>query len=658
MEPVKWIPTLRGRRCRDRMVTRGTYNASVVVQLPDEAVEGEEGKVDPTSLYAECKLKLPPYTPSVRSSAAPRGPVKIALAFALGLSCVQEAASMEVVALPTAPAAANYFGIMSTMMACMWYATQVTIMTHVARAVPEVVDVVVDSVSIVVTETAEGSRLVVRGIAFGILGLAAIMIGQIGWWLWDVLARWSRASRRLLRNPCRRRDQRDKTELHRLLGGAKSPVSVTDIFADLRLESSPSGGRQPAQGIDVQGERVHFAPDQRWKFVYSRGDRAGQLREVKILRVTEQGLLECKDESRGELRKYWPNSISELERLPDQAIGERPIRCRDRARAIFGDTRARGSEDLAGAGILAALDDDDDDGEEAAAVTGVHSDSVALGASRRGSHTQMLALPAPPDRATMYCEDADVYTPLRLNAPPVALPQVLFTYGVNMRTLFEEIFLKVQSSICGCQYIADHAELGEILRRRVALGVRGRLIVDQDNFRNSSAKRQCALMRNLFANGFEIRTYKPAKAGFPSMHMKTWILDSEVLLTGSVNLTYNGLENNSENLVAIRTAPAVADAMLQFEEIWERAEQIGMYQIGRMTKTWMDRWEIEAVPDMIDCRTEEKLVVPVEYLVTYAKPAETNEERGQQVRRRSASVSASRRPREPLEMVCFNSSEQ
>ena len=43
--------------------------------------------------------------------------------------------------------------------------------------------------------------------------------------------------------------------------------------------------------------------------------------------------------------------------------------------------------------------------------------------------------------------------------------------------------------------------------------------------------------------------FKPPGAGFATLHAKTWCCDGEVYLGGSVNFTYNSIENSFENLV-------------------------------------------------------------------------------------------------------------
>ena len=58
------------------------------------------------------------------------------------------------------------------------------------------------------------------------------------------------------------------------------------------------------------------------------------------------------------------------------------------------------------------------------------------------------------------------------------------------------------------------------------------------------------------------------------MHVKSLIFDEKILLTGSVNMTHNGFENNKEHLYRVAEPSAVADVLADFEKEWAGAEQV------------------------------------------------------------------------------------
>jgi phosphatidylserine/phosphatidylglycerophosphate/cardiolipin synthase-like enzyme len=83
-----------------------------------------------------------------------------------------------------------------------------------------------------------------------------------------------------------------------------------------------------------------------------------------------------------------------------------------------------------------------------------------------------------------------------------------------------------------------------------------------------------------------MRTVKPRGGGFACMHVKSWILDEEVVLTGSTNLTHNGLENNKEHLFVISESSAVSSVMSDFEREWEAADVVTPERLVAMKETW------------------------------------------------------------------------
>ena len=66
------------------------------------------------------------------------------------------------------------------------------------------------------------------------------------------------------------------------------------------------------------------------------------------------------------------------------------------------------------------------------------------------------------------------------------------------------------------------------------------------------------------------------------MHVKALIIDAKTLLTGSVNMTHNGLENNKEHLYRITDPSAVSEVMIDFEKEWAGAETVTQELIDDM----------------------------------------------------------------------------
>jgi hypothetical protein len=72
---------------------------------------------------------------------------------------------------------------------------------------------------------------------------------------------------------------------------------------------------------------------------------------------------------------------------------------------------------------------------------------------------------------------------------------------------------KAERTICGFQYQLDHADvIAELILRIGRYGVLGRLILDRDNFFDSSCVRQPARVNELFRAGCLLRVRKPQGA--------------------------------------------------------------------------------------------------------------------------------------------------
>ena len=140
----------------------------------------------------------------------------------------------------------------------------------------------------------------------------------------------------------------------------------------------------------------------------------------------------------------------------------------------------------------------------------------------------------------------------------------------------------MEKSIDGLQYQADHIECIVQIITKLGKGIKGRLIFDKGNFLSSSCARQAPRMSELWDAGCELKVLRPAKGGFSCMHVKSLIFDAKILLTGSVNMTHNGLENNKEHLFRIPEPDAVSEVLADFEKIWADAEIVTQEMIDDM----------------------------------------------------------------------------
>ena len=102
------------------------------------------------------------------------------------------------------------------------------------------------------------------------------------------------------------------------------------------------------------------------------------------------------------------------------------------------------------------------------------------------------------------------------------------------------------------------------------------------------------MVEELRLAGCELRQYKPQGAGFASLHAKSWLLDNAVVLTGSVNLTSNGLGRNKEHMLRITTPSVVRSFAEDFESLWAMAEPITEEYCETQVVAWRKLPEMQA----------------------------------------------------------------
>ena len=127
----------------------------------------------------------------------------------------------------------------------------------------------------------------------------------------------------------------------------------------------------------------------------------------------------------------------------------------------------------------------------------------------------------------------------------------------------------ILQSFDGFQYVFDHPRCCNILCEKLTSStVKGRLILDRNQFFNCPCARQPQRLRELMNAGAQIRVFKPDKGGYSSMHAKTWLFDGEVVITGSPNTTENGLTNNEEELWKLQLPQCAQFVRDHFEKVW------------------------------------------------------------------------------------------
>jgi len=122
-------------------------------------------------------------------------------------------------------------------------------------------------------------------------------------------------------------------------------------------------------------------------------------------------------------------------------------------------------------------------------------------------------------------------------------------------------------SIDGALYRLNHPALAQALEEAVHRGVRVRLLIDGNKYKESRTTQQ------LLADGvIPFRLAFGRRGRGSKMHHKFVVLDQQTLLTGSYNWTLESEDENQDNLLVLEDPPAVKAYIREFEDLWSEAE--------------------------------------------------------------------------------------
>jgi hypothetical protein len=158
-----------------------------------------------------------------------------------------------------------------------------------------------------------------------------------------------------------------------------------------------------------------------------------------------------------------------------------------------------------------------------------------------------------------------------------------FYTGADMLPAILNEVTKAERTINGWAYQIDHRDIISAATLRVArYGVECRLIFDKENFFSSTCARQATGVNELYRAGCLLRIRKPPGGLYSCIHVKSLIFDGKVAMSGSLNLTHNGLQNNKEHLYRLSEPEFIQEMMADFEKDWILAEPVGDREISIM----------------------------------------------------------------------------
>ena len=146
--------------------------------------------------------------------------------------------------------------------------------------------------------------------------------------------------------------------------------------------------------------------------------------------------------------------------------------------------------------------------------------------------------------------------------------EIKFARSESVADVIMRLMRDASSSIDGALYRFNHPGLAQALEEAAQRGVRVRLLVDGNKYKESRITQELlngAIIPFRLAFGRQGRGSK--------MHHKFVILDQQTVLTGSYNWTQESEDENHKNLLILRDPHPVEAYTREFEVLWMGAGQ-------------------------------------------------------------------------------------
>ena len=147
-----------------------------------------------------------------------------------------------------------------------------------------------------------------------------------------------------------------------------------------------------------------------------------------------------------------------------------------------------------------------------------------------------------------------------VNGTPI---QVLFAAEDEVMSKLVPLVGSAWKSIRFMAFSFTHDDLGAALLERAEAGVDVSGI-----FEKRGSETEYSEMSNLYCAGLPVR--QDGNKG--TFHHKVFIIDDEILVTGSLNFSENADDSNDENVIIIRNKEIAAQYIQEFERRWVEAE--------------------------------------------------------------------------------------
>jgi len=147
-----------------------------------------------------------------------------------------------------------------------------------------------------------------------------------------------------------------------------------------------------------------------------------------------------------------------------------------------------------------------------------------------------------------------------VNGTPI---QVLFAAEDEVMSLLVPMVVAAQNSIRFMAFSFTHNDLGAAVLGKAKTGVDTMGI-----FEKRGSETEYSELPTLYCSGVRVR--QDGNKG--TFHHKVFIIDEQMVVTGSLNFSDNANESNDENVLIITNADVAAQYLAEFERRWAEAE--------------------------------------------------------------------------------------
>ena len=141
--------------------------------------------------------------------------------------------------------------------------------------------------------------------------------------------------------------------------------------------------------------------------------------------------------------------------------------------------------------------------------------------------------------------------------------QTFFTSQDPVAGAIEQLLQEARVSVDAALYRITNPRLARALGNAQSRGLRIRLLLDHNKYRETAATREL-----LAENSLPFQTLYGRKGKGSKLHHKFVVLDRHVVLTGSYNWTLESEERNFDHGLVLRDPDLVSAYQQEFERLW------------------------------------------------------------------------------------------